>query len=73
MRIPILGKLLDERFLDHRRRSTSLAGIVTALLAIAWFEYLFWAKGVWSWELLTIALTFVGVKMAAMAWYMLTD
>ncbi len=73
MRIPILGKQFDERFLDHRRRSTSLAGIVTALFAIAWFEYRFFTKGIWSWDLLTIALTFVGVKLAAMAWYMWTD
>ena len=26
-RVPILGKFVDERFLDYRRRSTSLAGI----------------------------------------------
>lgn len=33
-RIPFLGKFVDERFLEHRRRSTSVAGIVGALVAL---------------------------------------
>ena len=29
-----LGKLVDERFLAHRRRSTSVAGVTGGVLAI---------------------------------------
>jgi len=69
----IFGKLIDERFLTHRRRSTSIAGVLCAVTAIGLFEYRFWANGVWSWDLLAVALVFVGVKLALMAWYYLTD
>ena len=69
----IFGKVIDERFLTHRRRSTSIAGIVCALTAIGLFEYRFWVNHVWSWDLLAIALVFVAVKLALMAWYYLTD
>jgi membrane protein YdbS with pleckstrin-like domain len=69
----IFGKVIDERFLTHRRRSTSIAGIVCAITAIGLFEYRYWANRVWSWDLLAVALTFVVVKLALMAWYYLTD
>ena len=72
-RIPILGQFVDERFLEHRRRSSSLAGIVAACLAIALFEYRLFANRVWSWDLLSIALTFVAVKLAVMAWHRIRD
>jgi hypothetical protein len=68
-RIPILGKYVDERFLDHRRRSSSIAGICTALLAVAFFEYRFLHDHIWSWDLLSIALAFVVLKMALFTWY----
>jgi len=71
--VKIFGKVIDERFLTHRRRSTSIAGIVCALTAIGLFEYRFWVNHVWSWDLLAIALVFVAVKLALMAWYYLTD
>jgi len=69
----IFGKVIDERFLTHRRRSTSIAGILGALTAIGLFEYRYWVNHIWSWDLLTIALVFVGVKLALMAWFYLTD
>jgi len=69
----IFGKVIDERFLTHRRRSTSIAGIACALTAIGLFEYRYWVNRVWSWELLSIALVFIAVKLALMAWYYLTD
>jgi len=69
----IFGKVIDERFLTHRRRSTSIAGIVCAVTAIGLFEYRFWVNHVWSWDLLVVALAFVAVKLALMAWYYLTD
>lgn len=73
MNIPFVGKRIDERFLDHRRRSTSIAGIVGALTAIGLFEYRVFRQGVWSWDLLSVAITFVVVKLAMMAWYLFTD
>ena len=39
MRIPVLGLEVDERFLAHRQRSTSIAGIAGGLLAIGLFAY----------------------------------
>ncbi|MGA8867873.1 MAG: hypothetical protein WB510_12935 [Candidatus Sulfotelmatobacter sp.] len=73
MKIPILGKVIDERFLDHRLRSTSLAGIIGCIVAVCLFEYRYFVNHVWSWDLLSVALTIVGVKLAMMAWYLFTD
>ena len=73
MKIPILGWLVDERFLEHRRRSTSLAGIVGALVAIGLFEYRYFADRICSWDLFAVAVTMVGVKLGLMVWYRLTD
>jgi protein-S-isoprenylcysteine O-methyltransferase Ste14 len=68
-RIPILGKFVDERFLDHRRRSSSIAGIAAAVLAVALFEYRFFFDHVWSWDLLAIAFLFVVLKMSLFTWF----
>ncbi|HTP89495.1 MAG TPA: hypothetical protein VMJ34_21240 [Bryobacteraceae bacterium] len=69
----IFGKVIDERFLEHRRRSTSVAGIAAAVLAIGLFEWRYWVNHRWSWDLLAIPLLFVAVKLGLMAWYYLTD
>ena len=68
-RIPVLGKFVDERFLDHRRRSTSVAGIFCAILAIVLFEYRFFFDHIWNWDLFTLAIAFVVVKMSLFTWY----
>jgi hypothetical protein len=73
MKIPILGRAIDERFLNHRLRSTSLGGIIGGLVAICLFGYRFYFNHVWSWDLFAVAVTIVGVKLAVMAWYFLTD
>jgi hypothetical protein len=69
----VLAVRVDERFLDHRRRSTSLGGIAAAVLAIALFEYHLIRQHVFRWELFAIGLTMVVVKLSAMAWYHFTD
>jgi hypothetical protein len=69
----VLGVKVDERFLDHRRRSSSLGGIAAAVLAIGLFEYHLIRQHVFRWELFAIGLTMVAVKLAAMAWYHFTD
>jgi hypothetical protein len=72
-RIPLLGKFVDERFLEHRRRSTSIAGIASALLALALFEYRLLRDHVWAWDLLAVALAFVVLKLSLFAWYRFND
>ena len=73
MKIPLLGVEIDERFLMHRLKSSSLAGIVGGVFAILLWSYRFYIDHVWSWDLFAVAVTFVGVKMTAMAWYRLRD
>jgi hypothetical protein len=72
-KVPFLGPFVDERFLEHRRRSSSLAGIVAACLAVALFEYRFIWDHVWSWDLLSIALTFLAIKLSMMLWFRTND
>ena len=73
MNIPIVGKAIDERFLNHRLRSTSLAGIIGGVVAILLFAYRYYINHVFSWDLFAVALTIVGVKMAVLIWYRVTD
>ena len=73
MKIPILGALVGERFLTHRLRSSSMAGIIGGVLSIVLFEYRYAINHVWSWDLFTVAVTIVSVKLTMMIWYRLTD
>ena len=72
-RLPILGKFVDERFLEHRRRSTSMAGIAGCLVAVALFEYRLFHDHIWSWDLFAVAIAIVAVKMVMMLWYCFND
>lgn len=71
-RVPFLGPFVDERFLDHRRRASSLAGFAAAFLALGLFEYRFFHDHVWSWDLLAIALLFATVKLVTFTWLRLS-
>ncbi len=73
MKIPLLGWQIDERFFDHRRRSTSVAGVASGLVAAGLFAWRFYVDHVWSWDLFATAVTFVAIKLALMTWYVLTD
>jgi hypothetical protein len=73
MKIPVLGNEIDERFLTHRLRSTSLAGVIGGVTAVSLFAWRYYVDDIWSWDLFAVALTIVGVKTAAMIWYWLTD
>ena len=69
----LLERLFDERFLEHRKRSTSLAGIASALVATALFAYRYYVDHVWSGDLLAVVLTSAFVKLALMTWFSLKD
>ena len=73
MNIPILGSAIDERFLNHRLRSTSLAGVIGGVVATLLFAYRYYINHVFSWDLLAVTLTIVGVKLAVLIWYRITD
>lgn len=73
MNIPVVGKVIDERFLNHRLRSTSAAGIVGGVVALLLFAYRYYFNHIFSWDLLAVSLTIVGVKLGVMLWYRLTD
>jgi hypothetical protein len=67
----LLSRLVDERFFEYRRRSSSTAGIVGGVLAILLFEYRYFVNHLWSWDLFAVGVTFVAVKLALMSWYYL--
>ena len=69
----LLPTAIDERFLAHRRQSTSIAGVVGGVVATCLFGYRYYVDHIWSWDLLAISLTIVTVKLAFMALYYLTD
>ena len=69
----ILRKIFDERFFEHRRRSTSIAGVAGGVLALCLFEYRYVVNHVLNWDLLAVGLTFVLIKLGMMTWYYLAD
>jgi hypothetical protein len=69
----ILRRVIDERFLAHRRQSTSVAGVLGGVVAVCLFAYRYYIDHFWSWDLLAVSLTIVAVKLALMTWYFLTD
>jgi hypothetical protein len=71
--VSLLSRLFDERFLTHRLRSTSIAGMATAAGAILLFEYRYFVNHVANWDLAAVGVTFVVIKMSLMAWYAFRD
>jgi hypothetical protein len=63
----------DERFLTHRLKSTSIAGVCGGLVAIGLWAYHYYIDDVWSWDLFAVATTMAAVKISFMIWYRLTD
>jgi hypothetical protein len=60
--------VIDERFLAHRLRSTSIAGITGGFVAVGLFAYRYFVDRVWSWDLLAVAVTIIVVKYAVFFW-----
>jgi hypothetical protein len=69
----ILGITVDERFLDHRRRSTTFAAMAGALVSGGLFEYHLIRDHRYAWELGAVLLAMVVVKLSSMLWLHLTD
>ena len=70
-RIPLLGKFVDERFLEHRLRSSSAAGIAAAIAGLLLFEYRWLHDGIWSWDIAVPVLVFLVLKLSLFTWYRL--
>jgi len=64
---------IDERFLEHRRRSTSTAGIAIGVASILLWGYHYYVDHVLKWELFALGFGFVVIKMSLMAWYRFKD
>lgn len=73
MKIPVFGTVIDERFVRHRYRATSMGSVAGGLAAVGLFWYHLVVDGIWNWELLSIAITIAVVKWAFMTWYHFTD
>jgi hypothetical protein len=65
--------VIDERFLVHRLRSTSLAGTVGGVLAALLWAYQYYALDTVRWDLAAVVITMAAVKVAAMVWFRTTD
>ena len=72
-RVPFLGQFVDERFLEHRRRASSLAGFASVFAALGLFEYRFIHDHVWSWDLFAVTMVFAVIKLSAFAWHRFND
>jgi hypothetical protein len=73
MKVPILGWTIDERFLMHRQRSTSIGGMAGVVVAGGFFFYDLIAHHVERWDLFAVVVTVALVKLAVLAWYRITD
>jgi hypothetical protein len=72
MNLPLIGTL-DERFLMHRLRSTSIAGLTAVALTGGLFIYDAAVDSVLRWDLFAIVATAAVVKVACMTWYRFKD
>jgi len=73
MKRPILGWTIDERFLMHRLRSTSIGGLAAVLLAGGLFLFSLLARHVIRWDLFSIIAAAAIVKLSVLAWYHFND
>lgn len=69
----VLRETIDERFLMHRLKATSIASMAGITVAMGLFAYHFWKDHVWNWELFSIGAIMAVVKQGIMAWYRHTN
>ena len=72
MKVPVLGWTIDERFLNHRLRSTSIGGMAAVVVTAALFFYNL-SLHIIRWDLFAIVATAAVVKMSVLVWYRLND
>jgi hypothetical protein len=65
----ILRGAVDERFLLHRLKATSIASMAGVTAAMGLFAYHYWKDHVWNWELFSIGAVMALIKQGLMAWY----
>ena len=70
--LPVLG-VIDERFLTHRLRSTSIGGLAGLLLTAAFFFYNLLTADFIRWDLFAIIATAAVVKISVLIYYRITD
>jgi hypothetical protein len=63
----------DERFIQHRYKSTRAAVIVASLMMALWTWVDFFLHDVVRWDLLMIMLAMAVVKVSVMLYYRLTN
>ena len=73
MIVETLKGSVDERFLTHRLRATSLAGVAGGVTASLLFAYYYFAQQDPRWDLLAVALVIAAVKLGALAYFRMTD
>jgi hypothetical protein len=72
MKVPILGWTIDERFLAHRQRSTSIGAMAGVLVAGGLFFYNLLVLDTIEWGFFAIVAVAAAVKMAVLLWSILT-
>jgi hypothetical protein len=72
-KVPILGKLIDERFLDYRRRAQRIGGLVGFIVADLLWGYRYFLNHVQSWDLLAVVLSVAVVYVVLIVWYLITE
>jgi hypothetical protein len=69
----LTGRVVDERFLSYRLRSSSYSGMAGALILGIIFEYRIFARHQISWDLLAVLGAMVLVKLSVIAWYLIRE
>jgi hypothetical protein len=77
MKLPFIGaipnQIVDERFLDHRRRSSTFAMMAGALISGGLLEYHLLTQHRIDWELAAVLGGMVVTKLTAFTWFRLRD
>jgi hypothetical protein len=68
-----LANAVDERFLTHRLRSTSVAGVVGALTAGGLFLHRYYVQHRLDWGLFAVIAAMAAAKVGVFLWYRRTD
>ena len=72
-RVPILGKLVDERFLTYRRRAQRIGGLTGFILADILLGYRYVVNHIWDPALSAVVLSVAVVYVVLIVWYLITE